>query len=902
MTPSTSNQIINRLFLTLCVILLCLPAFTQPEILDRNIRVPQFTGTAKAFIDQISRDEHLVFAYTSEVSLDYEIILPAATLSIKDLLDLLFKDRPIGYKVSGNKVILFPVKPKGEVPAPLFQTVRGTVLDADSKVPLPGVTVVIRDSSPLRGTRSDENGVFRLEKVPVGRTSLLFSFIGYEPVTLSNIEVNSGKEVVLDIIMPESAVKLEEVVVKSSRKGQATNDMATLSSHSVSVEESKRFTGGMDDPARVLSSYAGVACTPDGGSDIIVRGNAPKYVQWRLDGMEISSPYHMDDQNASIGGLTALNNSLLATSDFYTGAFGPEYGNVLSTVMDVKLRKGNNEKFEAALGVGLMGTDLTLEGPFKKGYGGSYLINYRFSEIALLNKIGILDVGGSVNYQDATFKVVLPTKKAGTFSFFGLGGLSSLKMKNSSEVPGTSLKDALISKDFNKVNSLSNLGMSYVLPVNDNSFIKTSLSYSGSTIHDDLYEGNIIKQYDNQGVYVSDSVTGKEQKLKNRIERSAFHANVVYNNRINLKNKIQIGTRYALNFNNYNQNVFDIAADGLVNVTDFSKNMGTVNNFVSWKHSFNEHLSIVMGIHNMNVLINQKSTLEPRLSVEWKLNPTSSMHIGYGKHSTMESVHNYYAKLKREDGSTFEPNRNLGLLKADHVVLGIEKRFSGNLMAKLEAYYQHLYDLPVENNDTSSYATINEGIDYRYVELVNKGIGKNYGIELTLERFFDDNYYFLFNGSLFDSKYKALDGTWRNTQYNGNFMMNFLFGKEFRNLGKSRNKSLALNSKVYFGGGKRYIPLLRDAQGNVAVDPEHDRYFDDAKAYEKRLDNIFQLNMSVSYKINKPRATHEIFLDLMNVTNSQQRVSEYYDPSKPGSIGYSTQFPLFPNIMYRIYF
>ncbi len=902
MTPSTSNQIINRLLISLFVILLCLPAFTQPEILDRNIRMPQFTGTAKAFIDQISRDEHLVFAYTSEVSLDFEISLPPATLCIKDLLDLLFKDRPIGYKVTGNKVILFPVKQKSEAPAPLFQTVRGTVLDADSKTPLPGVTVVIRDSNPLRGTRSDENGTFRLENIPVGRTSLAFSFIGYEPVTLSNIEVNSGKEVVLDIIMPESAVKLEEVVVKSSRKGQATNDMATLSSHSVSVEESKRFTGGMDDPARVLSSYAGVACTPDGSSDIIVRGNAPKYVQWRLDGMEISSPYHMDDQNASIGGLTALNNSLLATSDFYTGAFGPEYGNVLSTVMDVKLRKGNNEKFEAALGVGLMGTDLTLEGPFKKGYGGSYLINYRFSEIALLNKIGILDIGGSVNYQDATFKVVLPTKKAGTFSFFGLGGLSSLKMKNSSEVPGTSIKDALISKDFNKVNSLSNVGMSYVLPVNDNSFIRTSLSYSGSTIHDDLYEGNIVKQYDNQGVYVSDSVTDKVQKLKNRIERSAFHANVVYNNRINLKNKIQIGTRYALNFNNYDQNVFDIAADGLVNVTDFSKNIGTVNNFVSWKHSFNEHLSVVMGIHNMNVLINQKSTLEPRLSVEWKLSPTASLHAGYGKHSTMESVHNYYAKLTRGDGNTIEPNKNLGLLKADHVVLGFEKRFSENLMAKLEAYYQHLYDLPVENNDTSSYATINEGIDYRYVELINAGTGKNYGIELTLERFFDDNYYFLFNGSLFDSKYKAMDGIWRNTQYNGNFMMNFLFGKEFRNLGKSHNKSLAINSKVYFGGGKRYIPLLRDAQGHVVVDPEHDRYFDDTKAYEKRLDNIFQMNLSVSYKINKPRATHEIFLDLMNVTNSLHRISEYYDPSKPGKIGYTTQFPLFPNIMYRIYF
>jgi outer membrane receptor protein involved in Fe transport len=339
-----------------------------------------------------------------------------------------------------------------------------------------------------------------------------------------------------------------------------------------------------------------------------------------------------------------------------------------------------------------------------------------------------------------------------------------------------------------------------------------------------------------------------------------------------------------------------------VNVTDFDKNIGTLSNFISWKHSFNERISFVVGLHNMNVLVNQKSTLEPRLSLNWKLNATSSLHAGYGKHSTMESVHNYYAKLKLADGSTIEPNKNLGLLKADHFVLGYEIRFSEKLLAKLEGYYQHLYDLPVENLDTSYYATINEGINYRYVALVNEGTGKNYGIELTLERFFDDNFYFLFNSSLFDSKYKALEGIWRNTQYNSNFMINVLFGKEFRNLGKLQNKSLAINSKFHFGGGKRYIPLLRDAQGNVAVDPGNDRYFDYSKAYADRLDNIFQLNMSVSYKINKPKATHELFLDLMNLTNSQKRVSEYYDPSQTNNIGYVKQFPMFPNIMYRVYF
>ena len=903
MTPSFLNQTIIRIVASLIFISFFHLGFAESEISDKQINVPNFKGTAKQLLDQIGSDENLVFAYSSEVSLDYQVSFESKQVSLKEFLDILFKGKPITYKITGNKVQIFPSKSAVNECNRYSQVVRGNVIDYDSKLPLIGATISIPNTDPLIATSSDVTGKFRLENIPIGRIELQISYMGYEPLILPNIEVYSGKEVVLELNMKESVVNMDEVIVTTNRnKGEAINEMSMLSTHSISVEETKRYTGGMDDLARVASSYAGVACTPSGGSDIIVRGNSPKYLQWRLDGIEISSPYHMDDQNASVGALTALNNSLLATTDFYTGAFSPEYGNVLSSVMDVKLRNGNNEKFQAACGVGLMGTDLTLEGPFKKGYTGSYLVNYRYSSISLLNKVGILDIPAVVNYQDATFKVVLPTKQTGTFSFFGLGGLSGLVMKESVLIPATSVKDAAISKDFDKSNSLSNLGMNHVFSMNSNSYIKTSISYSASGINDDLFEGFTIKTYDSEGVFVSDSVANKIQKLKNRIVNSAYRTTIIYSNKLDAKNKIQIGTKYALNINNYNQSIYNNQTAALENVTDFNKGINTLNNFFSWKHSFNESLSFVAGVHNMNVLLNKKSTLEPRVAVNWNLNNTSSIHAGYGKHSTMESVHNYYTKLKLPDGSTIEPNKNLDLLKADHFVLGFEKHFSENLVAKVEAYYQHLYNLPVENNDTSYYATINEGIDYRYVALVNKGVAKNYGLEVTLERFFNNSYYFLINGSLFESKYKTLEGVWRNTQYNGNYMINILFGKEFTELGKKQNKTLAINSKVFLSGGKKYIPLLRDAEGNVAVNAASDNYWDYGKAYNNKLDNVFQLNFSVSYKINKSNTTHEIFLDLMNLTNNQARISEYYDATQPNNIGYVTQFQFFPNLMYRVYF
>jgi hypothetical protein len=792
----------------------------------------------------------------------------------------------------------------------LTQTVRGTIIDNDSKLPLIFATVVIAGSDPVMGTTTDADGKFRLEGISIGRITLQLSYVGYEPQTLTNIEVNSGKEVVLDLTMNESILKMDEVVVKPNyKKGEALNEMSVISSRSISIEETGRYSNSWSDPSRVVSNFAGVATNPDGASfDIIVRGNSPKYLQWRLDGVEILSPYHFDDQNASNGGLSSLNNKLLAASDFYTGAFSPEYGNALSSIMDVKLRTGNNEKFEAAAGVGLLGTELTLEGPFKKGYAGSYLINYRYSTISLLNKLGLVDMGENpdARFQDLNFKFLLPTKKAGTFSVFGLGGLSSTDAKNLKmgimTTPGSENNNADIRKNYEKSNFLANLGLNHTMSFNSRNVLKSSLTYSSAGISDDIFEYTVVKNYDDHGDFLNDSATNTIHTFSNRITKSNYRAAITFNHKVNSKNKIQVGSRYTLLVNKYDQRNYSNELSALFPVEDFKINFGVINNFISWKYNVNENVSFVTGIHNMNVLLNNRSTFEPRFAINWQITNSGSVNAGYGKHSTMESIHNYFTRVQQNDGSIIEPNINLDLLKAHHFVLGYKKRITANLVAKVEAYYQYLYDLPVENSDSSSYCTINEGIDYKYVPLVNKGTGKNSGLEFTLEHFFTNNYYYLVSASLFDSKYKTLEGVWRNTQYNSNYIVNILGGKEFKNLGKKQNKSLAINAKIFFGGGKRYIPLLRDANGDATVDPAKDLYRDYKKAYDKKFEDCYQVSLSVSYKINTPRATHEIYLDLQNITNSQARISEYYDAGKPGKVEYLRAMSAFPNLMYRVYF
>ena len=505
-----------------------------------------------------------------------------------------------------------------------------------------------------------------------------------------------------------------------------------------------------------------------------------------------------------------------------------------------------------------------LEGPFKKGYGGSYLVNYRYSTITLIDKLGLVSVGGVPKFQDGAFKVVLPTKKAGTFSLFGLGGLSSVFFEDVTpqvwETPGNNSMLDNIREDLDKSAFLLNTGLNHVLPINDKSFIKTSLSYSGNGAEDKIFELNTIPIRNDQDEIVRDSVIGSRLNFNSKIQKSTYRAALTYNNKINSKNKLQIGAKYALFDYDYKQSMFLEDAAQRFTVIDFKENIGTIRSFISWKHRFNEDITMVSGVHNMNVLYNKKSTLEPRIAVNWKLDKTNSIHAGYGLHSTMESVHNYFARIENEDGSIVEPNKDLGLLKAHHFVLGYEKRFTEQIMLKLEMYYQNLYNLPVENLDTSYYSTINEGIEFRYVDLVNKGTGKNYGVEFTLERFFHRNFYFLLNGSLFNSTYKSLEGIERNTAFNGNYMVNFLTGKEFVRLGKKKNQSLSLNGKVFYGGGRRYIPLLRDIEGNVSADPANGRFWDYSKAYDNTLEDILQFTLSASYKFNRRKSTHEIYL------------------------------------------
>lgn len=312
--------------------------------------------------------------------------------------------------------------------AQFTQTIRGKVVDQLLQKPLAGATVSMNGNNKTIITETD--GSFRITGVPVGSHQLQISFIGFKDAALDNIVVNTGKEIVLTIALETDVEMQQQVIVQAkSRKNKPLNEMSIVSARAFTVEETQKYAAAVNDPLRMATSFAGVVTADDGNNHIVIRGNSPSGLLWRMEGVDIPNPNHYSTAGSSGGGISILSAQLLSNSDFITGAFAAEYGNALSGVFDLKLRKGNNENKEYTLQAGLLGLNMAAEGPLAPFYKGSYLINYRYSTLELLNKIGLDIVDGSTNFQDLSYNVYLPTKRKGDFTFFGFGGLSSQNFK-----------------------------------------------------------------------------------------------------------------------------------------------------------------------------------------------------------------------------------------------------------------------------------------------------------------------------------------------------------------------------------------------------------------------------------------------------------------------------------------
>jgi hypothetical protein len=762
-----------------------------------------------------------------------------------------------------------------------MQSIHGTVVDKMSQSPLPGANVTVLTTDPLMGAATDLQGSFMIPNVPTGRHRIQISFVGYRTITLDNQMVTAGKELVLKIEMEENPIQGQEVeIIAQQRKDQPVNPMALISARSFTIDETSRYAGSYGDPARMVANYAGVASTRDNRNDIIVRGNSPYSLKYRIDGMEIVNPNHFGATGTTGGPVTILNTNLLANSDFLTGAFPAEYGNALSGIFDIHLRNGNSLRREYWGQLGFNGLELGLEGPFKKGNPSSYLAAYRYSLTGLLEAMG-LKLEESANYQDLSFRLHFPTKKAGVFTVTGLGGLSNIKLLDSDKNPEDWLFEGH-GEDLVTSSRLASLGFSHLYFINENTRIQSFLSFMTSGIE------TTIDTFDLTSV---EPFQWAEEISRENKASASFHLM----KKFNARNILDAGISYDFYMVSYFNNQY--VKSSYIYYTDTDQNMGLLSAYAGYQHRFGSKVTSSLGGHFQYFTLNNSLALEPRLSLKWDITPVSSLSSGFGMHSQMVPAMMYFTQSPVPEGQYVMTNTDLDFMRSVHAVLGYDYMIREYLRFKAEAYYQYLYKIPVKKS-IPQYSMQNEGLDYyilRYDSLISRGTGDNYGIDLTLERFLHRNYYFLFTASFCRSYYRGYDKVTRTTAFDNRYVFNAVGGYELP-FGRLKNQFFILGLRATWTGGRPYLAYDQEktvAEGQVVYDWDN--------AYSSRFDDYIRCSLRIGYRRNVTNANIMLLIDLQYRSNYTS-IDLYRIDVATGEIvqGYSMGF--YPMATWRIQF
>ncbi|MBI1315698.1 outer membrane beta-barrel protein [bacterium] len=777
------------------------------------------------------------------------------------------------------------------------QTVKGTVLDAQAAYPLVGASVVVMGTTPILGGATDAEGRFRIEKVPIGRHTLVVTLLGYKSQTIPNVVVTAGKEVVLNIELVESVEALNEVVVKAeSPKERPLNEMAKVSARTFSLEEVTRYSGGRNDVARLVTSFAGVSAANDSRNDIVVRGNAPTGLLWRVEGLPIATTNHFSTFGTTGGPVSALNTNLLKTSDFLTGAFPAEYGNANAAVFDVQFRDGNTDTYEfTAQMSAFSGLEAMAEGPISKKNQSSFLVSYRYG-IASLAATGTSAIP---YYQDLSFKLNFGQSKWGRFSLFGLGGRSSI------DFLGDEISEDDLFADPNSnafvASELGMIGLSHNIRLGEKSYLKSTVGVV--TVGNTYTQDNLIRDTVSGATLQSYRATNLDDS-ENRYTLST-QFNQKFSPRLSLRAGGMVEffqIKSELSNRDNEPSIPDNDDDGIPDYFIPLRSVDTLSPlaqvYAQADYKFTDRLGINAGVHAQYLDYTGNFFAGPRTALSWEVRPKQRWTLAYGLHAQMVPLP-ILTDLNEIAPGVFEATNNqLDFIKSHHFVLGYDWGFAESWRVKAEAYYQRIFDAPIEALPTS-YSVLNEGSSFVFDSrpyLVNKGMGSNVGMELTLEKFFSKNYYLLATASFFDSRYEGGDGIERQTAFNNQYVLNALFGRE---LPLNPRIALTFDTKLTTSGGRPYTPIDLEA---TRQNGGREVLLED-QAFSERYDPYFRWDVKFGFRLNgkKGKITQQFFVDLQNVTNRKNIFEERYN-EVTDQIDPVYQIGFFPDVLYRVQF
>lgn len=772
-------------------------------------------------------------------------------------------------------------------------TIKGKILDKQSELPLVGASVELLGSKILKGVITDFDGYFTLTDVPVGRHAIRVSYVGYEANTIPDIEVNTGKDVVITVALTEAYTTLDEVVLTSSTsKIKSLNKFSAVSARQFGVKEVERYAGGRNDVARLASNFAGVASPDDSRNDIVVRGNSPTGLLWRVEGIPIPSPNHFSGLGTTGSPVSALNPNLLKNSDFITSAFPAEYGNAIGGVFDLGFRNGNKDNYEYSFQMGAFsGLEATAEGPLNKKNNGSFLVAARYSLIGLIGGAG---TSATPNYSDLSFNLNLGNSKLGNLSFFGILAASNIDFIGEDFDEG----DLFSAEDVNSfiTSNIGVLGAKHQLPIGEKSYLKTVVA--GAYNGDDYEENRIINLNSNNERIIR---YGENDNNETRITFSTLF-NTKINNKLTLRTGILVenfSTDLNVKSREEQEDLNNDEDPDLVTIRSIDGSFMVFQPYVQTKYRLTENLTLNSGIHTMYSNLNNQFVVEPRASMSWQIRPKHAINIGYGLHHQNIALPLLFLS-EQVNGLTINPNEDLDFVRSQHFVLGYDLKITSSWRAKIETYYQKIDNAAIDKT-LSSYSSLTEGADFTFssdnTDLVSSGSGENIGLELTLEKSFNKGFHALITSSIFESTYKGSDGIQRSTPFDNGYIVNFLAGKEYK-IGKQQKNIFSVDARFVSSGGKHYTPVDLEASQNVGYE-----ILKDDLAFSLQYENYMRLDLKLALTFNsgKKKTSHKFYIDLQNLTNRDNVFIRRYNRIT-SNVDQINQIGFFPDFGYRFQF
>lgn len=735
---------------------------------------------------------------------------------------------------------------------------RIQILDNNTLKPISGIEVYINHTYQIQ---TDSNGILDFY-YPPGHYAMR-TMLENGTNILDSLQISSqGIRFKIFMYNKNMLQEMEQIdlnrVTLTSARGNPVNTMLISGSHRLHMEEANRFAGGFDDPGRLATAFAGVqGQTSNNG--IVVRGNGPDYLQWRLEGVEIPNPNHFADiVSFGAGGLTALSSQMLDGFDFITGGIPAEYGNVLSGVMDLRIRQGNSSQHKTTLQAGIIGLDAAHEGPLKKP-GSSFLANYRYSTLSLLDPILPENARGT-RFQNLSWKLFFPTKK-GAIWFWGLAGQDrsgKYAVKDSSQWDQTN--DPV---EYRNLHYFGATGVS----------MRHQFSSKLSVYHQAAFSGRRI-----------DTRTRLWNGQFNPLDStSTRHSRPVLQQQWNF----QPGTRHLLRWG------WGLEWPGF-SLTSLQKKMAPYSTLLArayfqWRWNLRANWTIMSGIGSMWLKNHSHPTFEPRLALVYQ-QKKSKFNVSYTLSNRMERL----AVYRHESLPGIFPNKKFGFTQSQQVSGGWVWKWRSNWELRTEIYHSFLTSIPVRPNSGFSLFNLEDPSDLPD-SLADFGKARTKGIELSVEKSLSYQLFGIASLSLFNSTYLGGDSIWRNSRFNRGYIFNLLAGKRWYPA-KWNGASLEFSIRYTFQGGQRYTAP------DTALSIQFHRYIPLENAYYNlQSPAVHYLHATLSYRRIKGHTQRSWVLSTLNLLGVKEIHQIVYDPQKQ-SFYFSYLQLIIPNLAWKITF